>query len=37
LRDGQACASGACGAAIGAYKALQKDETEGDFKNGMHD
>ena len=32
-RDGQHKASGACGAAIGAYKALIKDETEGEWKN----
>ena len=37
MRDGQNCASGACGAAIGAYKGLLADESCGDFKCGMHD
>ena len=36
-RMGQKCVSTACGAAIGALRALQQDETEGDFKNGYQD
>ena len=36
-RDGQDHASGACGAAIGAYKALISDSEAGNFANGYLD
>jgi len=36
-RDGQNFASGACGAAIGAYKALRADSEVGNFQNGYLD
>ena len=37
VRDGQDCASRACGAAIGAYLAAKDDPSAGDFKNGYLD
>ena len=37
FRDGQDCASRACGAAIGAYFAAKEDKNVGDFKNGYLD
>ena len=36
-RDGQACTSSACGAAIGALKALREDPANGRFKSGPKD
>jgi hypothetical protein len=36
-RNGQNQASGACGAAIGAYKALINDQQSGNFQNGYID
>ena len=36
-RMGQACSSGACGAAIGAYKAVSDDYSAGDLRQGSMD
>ena len=36
-RDGQENFSSACGAAIGAYAAIKKDYSNGNFKNGYKD
>mgnify|MGYP000868842178 CR=1 FL=1 len=36
-RDGQDNCSSACGAAIGAYAAIKKDMSNGNFKNGYRD
>jgi len=36
-RNFQSAKTPACGAAIGSLRALQKDETSGDFKNGHFD